>query len=1003
MKQMKRICCSSTAIWLLAMAEVLFTLRIAVAEITDGNADLGLLDGVFSYWPLDDVMDPQIQDINGRSNLTFTGLLPEEVTGIKGNAVTLKESITPLQMQSSEGSLFMNPSLAFRSEVSKCGGTITKLSGCITSPNYPQHYGNNLECIWVFNFSKTVNVTFSFLDFSTEVESNCSYDQLTFYESSQQKLYGPLCGMRVKPFTYYGPKSTLYLRFKTDFSNVFKGFLLQYSADGKNDSCKIYSQLWTDYASEPAPTELALSLWIKDLEVDATGGYILTTAVNRTEGIGLFVNTTHLMVSVHTELRKWEASTDLPDTSRWLHVTFSWSPLSNTGLVLLINGTKKDADPTGTMLSLSAHQHSFMGTFNVTVDELAIFTNALSEWKVSYYYLVSTGMSMNTASLLNELEPMGVFDSIQDVNATLNKLKYLLSGSPLSPDSMKNTVKVLKMLVSKLPDVQFEPRQANSTAKEYFTIVDVLLNSSTVDLWESIIERGGVLNSLINSTDLFLFYLVSHLDSESRKNMVALGDNGEPRSLMGIIYANMDQALGPIPPSSTKMSQGDSKDFFLVSSVISASVSPLKGNVSAILNVITSPQNISEGNISLHCAFLDFREKDAVWSSEGCILLHHNESNVVCKCDHLTNFGILMQVVPFEIPVEYSRDLFAISFIGCLISIAALILNLLFIMLFGSFKDSKSHLNGNMSVAVLFAQINLLVGDMLVPSEIPCRVAAIVLHYLYLSAFFWILCKGLYLKRAMKRLFYNDYNNVGYYYFIGWGVPLIFCAATVPAAFHGYGTENNCWLSITMGTIWTFVAPALAVICINLFILVKVSKEIFTSSIVQVRTDHSWYSVKASFRVVAVLTPVLGITWIFGIFAVNESVIIFQYLFSISNSLQGLFIFMLHCVLNKDMRMRILKCRFRHQSQLSSMKFGVNSYCQRQNLVTVAPFSVNRFCNQEELSDSGNSSPSKSVAWSEDSFPPDHQRNPSVKCDKQRKKSSLENCVSNVEFVDADL
>ena len=36
----------------------------------------------------------------------------------------------------------------------------------------------------------------------------------------------------------------------------------------------------------------------------------------------------------------------------------------------------------------------------------------------------------------------------------------------------------------------------------------------------------------------------------------------------------------------------------------------------------------------------------------------------------------------------------------------------------------------------------------------------------------------------------------------------------------------------------------------------------------------------------ALLVPILGITWIFGIFAVNEELIVFQYLFAISNSFQ---------------------------------------------------------------------------------------------------------------------
>jgi len=46
----------------------------------------------------------------------------------------------------------------------------------------------------------------------------------------------------------------------------------------------------------------------------------------------------------------------------------------------------------------------------------------------------------------------------------------------------------------------------------------------------------------------------------------------------------------------------------------------------------------------------------------------------------------------------------------------------------------------------------------------------------------------------------------------------------------------------------------------------------------------------AGVRSVCVLLPVLGITWLFGILSVNDDLIVFQYLFSVTNSLQVLYI-----------------------------------------------------------------------------------------------------------------
>ena len=43
---------------------------------------------------------------------------------------------------------------------------------------------------------------------------------------------------------------------------------------------------------------------------------------------------------------------------------------------------------------------------------------------------------------------------------------------------------------------------------------------------------------------------------------------------------------------------------------------------------------------------------------------------------------------------------------------------------------------------------------------------------------------------------------------------------------------------------------------------------------------------RSGLRSLGTLLPVLGVTWIFGILAINEDAEIFQYLFIIANSLQ---------------------------------------------------------------------------------------------------------------------
>lgn len=55
------------------------------------------------------------------------------------------------------------------------------------------------------------------------------------------------------------------------------------------------------------------------------------------------------------------------------------------------------------------------------------------------------------------------------------------------------------------------------------------------------------------------------------------------------------------------------------------------------------------------------------------------------------------------------------------------------------------------------------------------------------------------------------------------------------------------------------------------------------------------------------LLCLLGLTWAFGLMYINESTVIMAYLFTIFNSLQGMFIFIFHCVLQKKVR-QIIPC-----------------------------------------------------------------------------------------------
>lgn len=329
----------------------------------------------------------------------------------------------------------------------------------------------------------------------------------------------------------------------------------------------------------------------------------------------------------------------------------------------------------------------------------------------------------------------------------------------------------------------------------------------------------------------------------------------------------------------------------------------------------------AEGNestrIFMYCAFLDFSSTPPIWSSEGCNRTEGTLNYSICHCNHLTNFAILMQVVPLQLSNDHQVALSSITYVGCSLSIVCLAVTLVTFAILSSvstMRNQRYHIHANLSFAILVAQILLLISFRFDTGTLPCKVLAVLLHFFFLSAFAWMLVEGLHLYSMVIKVFGSEASKHIYYYGIGWGSPLVICVVSVTSALDSYGEGGNCWLSLEKGQIWAFVAPALFVIVVNIGILIAVTRIISRISTDNYKVHGDANAFKLSAKAVAVLLPILGSSWIFGVLAVNDRAIIFQYMFAIFNSLQGFFIFLFHCLLNSEVR-----AAFKHKTKVWSL------------------------------------------------------------------------------------
>ncbi|XP_052695386.1 adhesion G protein-coupled receptor B1-like [Crassostrea angulata] len=306
------------------------------------------------------------------------------------------------------------------------------------------------------------------------------------------------------------------------------------------------------------------------------------------------------------------------------------------------------------------------------------------------------------------------------------------------------------------------------------------------------------------------------------------------------------------------------------------------------------------------CVSWDF--KTSKWTERGCKVKQSDHQKTVCLCNHLTNFAILMR--PYFSVKEESNILKTMSFVGVVLSIAfAFITFVIYIMTWRYIKSEQNIMMLNMCGALIMSLVMFITTVEETHDGNLCVAITAIIHYLFLVTFCSMLGIGVYLFMSITVTYYAMYvaNNFKskpriHWFLIGaWGLPAIITATNLGVFWgKGYHLKNYCWLSMKSGSLYLFIIPVCLINILNILIIVSLLRVLYASRTM----SKSSLQQKASsgLRSLGTLVPVLGVTWILGMFAVDHKTDIFQYIFVIANSLQGVFIFVTHVLLNKKVR-----------------------------------------------------------------------------------------------------
>ncbi|XP_053906838.1 adhesion G-protein coupled receptor G2 isoform X2 [Cuculus canorus] len=533
---------------------------------------------------------------------------------------------------------------------------------------------------------------------------------------------------------------------------------------------------------------------------------------------------------------------------------------------------------TGKILSATTYTTSVYTTINITTAELIVskIENDLAAGKV---------------------EPKDVERMVSEVS------KVLTASQPLPPRISNRIIKLVDYIGLKL---NFSANSADF-ASPSLALAVVKTNS---------IRSNQMSFAVQDSADLQISLGVNTIN-----DLNSLGSITLPTSLLtNLPPEELDLASRIIFnffKKTTVFQDLSLKNASLISSVISSSVANLTiRNLKA--NVTVTLQNIkpNQDNSTVRCVFWDFNKngRHGGWSYEGCIVKESRVNETVCSCNHLTSFAVLMDLYG-NTPLNPTQELVLtfISYIGCGLSAIFLSITLVTYIAFEKIRrDYPSKILIQLCAALLLLNLVFLLDSWIALYDTRglCIAVAVFLHYFLLVSFTWMGLEAFHMYLALVKVF-NTYvrKYILKFCIVGWGLPAVVVSIVLAVSPDNYGLittgkvsinrpDEFCWIKNRVVFYITAVGYFCVIFLINISMFIVVLIQLCRIKKKKQLGAQRKTSIQ-DLRSVAGLTFLLGITWGFAFFTVNE---VFTYLFTIFNTLQGFFIFIFYCVTKENVR-----------------------------------------------------------------------------------------------------
>ncbi|NXP04711.1 AGRF4 protein, partial [Thinocorus orbignyianus] len=507
-------------------------------------------------------------------------------------------------------------------------------------------------------------------------------------------------------------------------------------------------------------------------------------------------------------------------------------------------------------------------------------------------------------------------------------------SSPAIPGNIADIVELLRKISLLLSE-----NVSRGKMQSYSRIANHILNSSTISNWAFVRDRNASL-ILLDSVNLFAGKLLLRNGSESiQEHFIStkgcnIHKNTSGRSfdfsvefnstgnITGHVVIPQEELLKlpktfkavsvALPTLGAIIETSRLDPGFVNGMVLSVSLPEELQHILLIFEKVNKLENVKAVCVGWHST-------ERRWDNRACTMKSDNISSAVCVCKHhrrtFKSFSILMSPTMLRNAVlDY------ITRVGLGLSIFSLVLCLTIeaVVWHHVTKTEITYMRHfclvNIAVSLLVADVLFILAAIVHQTALNyqlCVAATFFLHFFYLSLFFWMFTLGLLILYGLLFVFFKITRSVfiAAAFSVGYGCPLVISILTVAITEpkKGYLRSGACWLNwYETKALLAFVVPALSIIVVNVVVVLVVVVKTGRSSVGEGCKSQDLSNMIRISKNVALLTPLLGLTWGFGLATIIEShSLAFHITFALLNAFQGFFILLFGTLLDRKVLMSL--------------------------------------------------------------------------------------------------